>query len=198
MHARAARVLGADVALCGNVRPCTCGVGAAVPRGATGRAQWRQLHRVARAQQRRARAPARPGHPLRATQSCLDAQPVVVRRAAAARPQQRRAYRAAGDELRVRQWTPPAPEAWMKALAVAVAGAPNAGKSALVNWLAHARVSAVSPKVNTTRMRVLGVRSDAPRPGSRNGHVATAGAAGDAATGTQLVFCDTPGLVSAL
>jgi len=56
---------------------------------------------------------------------------------------------------------------------VAVIGAPNAGKSTLVNRFVGEKVSIVSPKVQTTRMRVMGV--------------AVAGA-------TQIVFVDTPGI----
>jgi GTP-binding protein Era len=56
---------------------------------------------------------------------------------------------------------------------VAVLGAPNAGKSTLVNRLVGAKVSIVSPKVQTTRSRVLGI--------------ALHGVA-------QLVFVDTPGI----
>jgi GTP-binding protein Era len=56
---------------------------------------------------------------------------------------------------------------------VAVVGAPNAGKSTLVNALVGAKVSIVSPKVQTTRARVMGV--------------AMVGA-------TQVVLVDTPGI----
>jgi len=56
---------------------------------------------------------------------------------------------------------------------VAILGAPNVGKSTLLNGLVGAKVSIVSPKVQTTRMRVLGV--------------AVRGNA-------QLVFIDTPGI----
>jgi GTP-binding protein Era len=56
---------------------------------------------------------------------------------------------------------------------VALIGAPNAGKSTLLNRLIGAKVSIVSPKVQTTRRRVLGV----------------------AMRGTaQIVFVDTPGI----
>ncbi len=40
---------------------------------------------------------------------------------------------------------------------VAVLGAPNAGKSTLINLLVGAKVSIITPKVQTTRFRVLGM-----------------------------------------
>jgi GTP-binding protein Era len=58
---------------------------------------------------------------------------------------------------------------------VAIIGAPNAGKSTLVNRLVGAKVSIVSPKVQTTRFRVLGI---ALVP----------------AVQAQIVFVDTPGM----
>lgn len=56
---------------------------------------------------------------------------------------------------------------------VAILGAPNAGKSTLVNRLVGTKVTIVSPKVQTTRVRVRGV--------------AIAGEA-------QIVYIDTPGI----
>ena len=56
---------------------------------------------------------------------------------------------------------------------VALIGAPNVGKSTLINALVGAKVTIVSPKVQTTRMLVRGVATE-----------------GDA----QLVFIDTPGI----
>jgi GTP-binding protein Era len=56
---------------------------------------------------------------------------------------------------------------------VAVLGAPNVGKSTLVNRLVGAKVTIVSPKVQTTRSRVLGI--------AMHGQ-------------SQIVFVDTPGI----
>ncbi len=55
----------------------------------------------------------------------------------------------------------------------AVIGAPNAGKSTLVNALVGSKIAIVSPKVQTTRMAVRGVAIKAE---------------------TQIVFVDTPGI----
>lgn len=59
---------------------------------------------------------------------------------------------------------------------VAVIGAPNAGKSTLVNYLVGQKVAIVSPKAQTTRTRMLGVAID-----------------GD----TQIILVDTPGIFTA-
>ncbi len=56
---------------------------------------------------------------------------------------------------------------------VALIGAPNVGKSTLVNALVGAKVTIVSPKVQTTRTLVRGIAIDGP---------------------AQLVFVDTPGI----
>ena len=56
---------------------------------------------------------------------------------------------------------------------VAILGAPNAGKSSLMNKLVGVKVSIVSPKVQTTRTRVLGILLE------------------DEA---QIIFVDTPGI----
>ncbi len=56
---------------------------------------------------------------------------------------------------------------------VAVVGAPNAGKSTLVNALVGQKVAIVSPKAQTTRTRLMGVAMDVD---------------------TQIVLIDTPGI----
>lgn len=56
---------------------------------------------------------------------------------------------------------------------VAILGAPNAGKSTLLNRLVGTKVSIVSPKVQTTRSRVLGIAIVGP---------------------VQAIFIDTPGI----
>jgi len=56
---------------------------------------------------------------------------------------------------------------------VAILGAPNAGKSTLTNRLVGSKVSIVSPKVQTTRTRILGILVEGP---------------------SQMVLVDTPGI----
>ena len=58
---------------------------------------------------------------------------------------------------------------------IAILGAPNVGKSTLVNRLVGAKVSIVSPKVQTTRTRVLGI---------------------DIKGNAQVILSDTPGIVA--
>lgn len=73
-----------------------------------------------------------------------------------------------------------------KSIRIALVGAPNAGKSTLMNALCGTKVSAVSPKFNTTRDQVLGYM-----------HIFDTGAAGKGRDVTELVFVDTPGLLPA-
>lgn len=59
---------------------------------------------------------------------------------------------------------------------IALIGAPNAGKSTLTNQLVGAKVAIVSPKVQTTRVRVTGIAME---------------------ENAQLIFIDTPGIFTA-
>ncbi|KAF6139560.1 hypothetical protein GIB67_015517 [Kingdonia uniflora] len=61
-----------------------------------------------------------------------------------------------------------------KSLSVGIIGAPNAGKSALTNFMVGSKVAAVSRKTNTTTHEVLGVMTK---------------------ENTQICFFDTPGLM---
>ena len=56
---------------------------------------------------------------------------------------------------------------------IAILGCPNVGKSSILNHLLGEKLAIVSPKPQTTRMRIMGVLTEGPR---------------------QLVFTDTPGL----
>jgi GTP-binding protein Era len=71
----------------------------------------------------------------------------------------------------------PAQAASTRAGFVALIGAPNAGKSTLVNQLVGAKVSIVSHKVQTTRALIRGIAMHK-----------------DAGVKTQLIFVDTPGI----
>ncbi|WP_230292768.1 GTPase Era [Croceicoccus sp. Ery5] len=76
---------------------------------------------------------------------------------------------------------------------VAVLGAPNAGKSTLVNALVGQKVAITSPKAQTTRARLLGI---ALADGPLSDGAGSDGAGGDDAGGapTQIVLADTPGI----
>jgi len=61
-----------------------------------------------------------------------------------------------------------------KVLTIGICGAPNSGKSTLMNRIIGRKLSAVSHKVNTTRTSILGIKN---------------------MDKTQLVFYDTPGIL---
>ena len=66
---------------------------------------------------------------------------------------------------------------------VALVGAPNVGKSTLLNRMLGTKLSIVSPRPSTTRNRVLGILSAEAHEDAR------------APAGYQIVFLDTPGVV---
>jgi GTPase len=74
-------------------------------------------------------------------------------------------------------------EAQTRAGFVAIVGAPNAGKSTLVNAMVGSKVSIVSPKVQTTRMRVIGIAMTDLAATEKEG-----------AARAQVVLVDTPGI----
>lgn len=61
-----------------------------------------------------------------------------------------------------------------KILHVGLCGAPNSGKSTLLNTFVGKKLSAVSHKVNTTRLEIMGIKN---------------------VGNTQLIFHDTPGIL---
>ncbi|CAE7528142.1 era [Symbiodinium natans] len=78
------------------------------------------------------------------------------------------------SEAQFRTWDAPVQPAGPRLLRIGLIGPPNAGKSSLMNIILDNPISAVSPKVNTTREGVRGVKTI--------GH-------------TQLVFLDVPGII---
>src|SRR6185312_15451411 len=86
-------------------------------------------------------------------------------------PSSRRRHRCSGSSKRSSMTDPAEPET--RCGFVALVGAPNAGKSTLLNALVGQKLSIVSPKVQTTRSRILGIAVEG---------------------NSQLVYIDTPGI----
>ncbi|KAF5475331.1 hypothetical protein F2P56_007143 [Juglans regia] len=84
------------------------------------------------------------------------------------------ALQAADDEVGEEDEEAVVKEEDQKSLSVGIIGAPNAGKSALTNYMVGTKVAAVSRKTNTTTHEVLGVMTK---------------------ENTQICFFDTPGLM---
>ncbi|KAG7382377.1 Era Like 12S Mitochondrial RRNA Chaperone 1 [Phytophthora pseudosyringae] len=99
---------------------------------------------------------------------------IPARRPVSMKDKQFTNIQAAPDNVVEREFLIPDEPSNPKALDLAVIGRPNAGKSSIMNRLLNVTVSAVSPKYNTTRDRILGILTE-----------------GDA----QLSFYDTPGLI---
>lgn len=97
-----------------------------------------------------------------------------ARRAVSMKDKQFTNIQVAPENVVDREFLIPDEPANPKALDVAVIGRPNAGKSSIMNRLINVTVSAVSPKYNTTRDRVLGIST---------------------VEDAQLSFYDTPGLI---
>jgi len=91
----------------------------------------------------------------------------------AAAPGQRSGFETTGDVAFNWQEEEEGAPLVQRSITVAVIGTPNTGKSMLMNAVTNSHISAVSPKINTTRENVLGMRTD--------GEV-------------QIVFIDTPGV----
>jgi len=87
-----------------------------------------------------------------------------------------REVKEAGESVRMFQYRPPVQPVDPHSLTVSIIGAPNAGKSSLVNRFVGIKISAVTSKSHTTRTSVLGLAT---------------------IDNTQLCFVDSPGIISA-